>query len=177
MPSTPSPDPAEIIEIRDPEVDVDALMAKVRDNVARRRAEGAYSEDLDAIADEVRAASMAERTYTPLVIGEGHDINVTLAGLSAHWIVREVPFASNMPVFGPVIVAVRRAWNWMSTKWYVRPILQQIVGFNALVVRALNESAAAQGALTGELRRQQAEIDALREEIERLRSDKAAAGD
>jgi hypothetical protein len=165
--STSGQEPAEIIEIRDPEVDVDALMAKVRDNVARRRAEGAYSEDLDAIADEVRAASIAERELAPGVAGGGRDVAAILAELNAHWMVREVPFASNVPVFGPAIIAVRNAWNWMSTKWYVRPILQQQVGFNALVVHALNESVAIQQALTEKVSQLQAEVVLLQEEIAR----------
>jgi len=159
--------PAEIIEIRDPEVDVDALMAKVRANVARRRAEGAYSEDLDAIADEVRAASLAERQLTPGAEGEGGSVAATLAELNAHWMIREAPFASNLPILGPVIVAVRNAWNWMSTKWYVRPLTQQQVGFNALVVRAFNESLATQKSLTEKVRQLEAEVSVLREQIER----------
>jgi hypothetical protein len=159
--------PAEIIEIRDPEVDVDALMAQVRENVARRRAEGAYSEDLDAIADAVRAASLAEHEFSSGVAGDGRAIAATLAELNAHWMVREVPFTSYVPVFGPVIVAVRNAWNWVSTKWYVRPIIQQQVGFNALVVRALTESVASQKELTEKVSQLQAEVVSLREEIAR----------
>jgi len=71
---------------------------------------------------------------------------------------------------GPVIVAVRNAWNWMSAKWYVRPIVQQLVGFNALVVRAFTESIAAQQETTVELHQLQIEIGLLREEIERLQA-------
>jgi hypothetical protein len=170
-------DVADVIEIRDPEVDVDALMAKVRDNVARRRAEGAYSEDLDAIANEVRAVSIAAQASTSGVAGDAHDLDATLTELNVHWMVREVPFTSNVPVFGSAIVAVRNAWNWMSTKWYVRPILHQLVGFNALVVRALNESATSQQTLTEELRQQQAEIVHLREEIKELLARDAVKSD
>jgi O-antigen chain-terminating methyltransferase len=166
----PNQTPAEIIEIRDPEVDVDALMAKVRENVARRRAEGAYSEDLDAIADEVRAASLAERQPMAGAEGEGGSVAATLAELNAHWMIREVPFASNLPILGPVIVAVRNAWNWMSTKWYVRPIIQQQVGFNALVVRAFNESQADQASLVEKVRQLEAEVSVLREQIARAQA-------
>ena len=174
--ATSNRDVADVIEIRDPEVDVDALMAKVRDNVARRRAEGAYSEDLDAIANEVRAASIAVPASAPGVAADARDLDATLAELNAAWMVREVPFSSNVPVFGTAIVAVRNAWNWMSTKWYVRPLLHQLVGFNALVVRALNESAISQQTLAEELRQQQAEIAHLREEIKGLLAKDAAKG-
>ena len=175
--STSGQEPAEIIEIRDPEVDVDALMTKVRANVAQRRAAGAYSEDLDAIADEVRAASMAEQAFVPGVAANGRDFAATLAELNAHWMVREVPFTSNVPLFGAVIVAVRNAWNWMSTKWYVRPIIQQQVGFNALAVQALNESVAIQQQFAAEVRQLQAEVAVLREATVRSQASETDTGD
>jgi uncharacterized small protein (DUF1192 family) len=170
-------DPGEIFEIRDPQVDVEALMRTVRENVARRRADGAYSEDLDAIADEVFAQAMAGQVTSLIAGGDVHDLAASIAELNARWMVREVPFTSNVPLFGPLIVAVRKAWNWMSTKWYVRPIVQQQVGFNALVVRALNESMAIQKELTEKVPQLQAEVAVLREEIERLQATDTVADD
>ena len=49
----------------------------------------------------------------------------------------EAPFVSSAPVVGPLVVRFRRLWNWMSTKWYVRPLVQQQNEFNALFVRSL----------------------------------------
>jgi hypothetical protein len=107
-----------------------------------------------------------------------------LAELSARWVVREVPFTSRVPVLGPLIVTVRNLWNWMSTKWYVQPILQQLVGFNALVVRAFNEMDAERQALAEEVRQlksaceqQQREIELLMEEIRRLQAPKSPRDD
>jgi hypothetical protein len=176
-PATAGPDVADIIEIRDPQIDVDALMARIRENVARRRREGAYTEDLDVIAEEVFAGAMAGQVTSFIAGGDVHNLAASMAELNARWMVREVPFASNVPVFGPLIVVVRNAWNWMSTKWYVRPILHQLVGFNALVVRALNDSVAIQQGLTEEVRQLRAEAAALRKEIERLQASDTAAGD
>jgi GT2 family glycosyltransferase len=51
--------------------------------------------------------------------------------------VREVPFSSQVPVLGRLFVAFRSLWNSMSTKWYVRPLLQQQNAFNAEVVKHL----------------------------------------
>lgn len=171
------PDVAEIIEIRDPEVDVEAIMARVRENVALRRAQGAYQEDLDAIAQQVltsvlepmSAASVAEKAKDPL--------EAALAELNARCMVREMPFTSRAPVIGPLIVAVRNFWNWMSTKWYVLAIVQQIVAFHIAVITAFSELASAQRALDAEVRQlkalseqQQATIAGLQEELRRLRS-------
>lgn len=55
---------------------------------------------------------------------------------------REPRFSSRLPVIGPLIVALRRFWNWLSTKWYVQPILQQQNQFNEGLVRSLDELAA-----------------------------------
>lgn len=162
-------EPTEVIEIRDPEVDVDALMTIVRANVARRLAEGAYREDLDAIANQVFAEVLTKPEAAAGIIQEDQNLAAILAELNTRWMVSEVPFRSNAPVVGPLIVAIRSAWNWMSTKWYVRPLIHQLVSFNAVVVRAFSESVATQQKMADELHQQQAELKALREEIELLR--------
>lgn len=41
------------------------------------------------------------------------------------WQVREHPFVSNVPVLGPLIVRFRQAWNSVSTRWYVSPLIEQ----------------------------------------------------
>ncbi|MBX6773536.1 MAG: hypothetical protein IRY83_17595, partial [Chloroflexi bacterium] len=51
--------------------------------------------------------------------------------------IREPSFRSAVPMLGPLIVRIRRLWNWMSTRWYVRPIIDQQNAFNALIVEAL----------------------------------------
>jgi O-antigen chain-terminating methyltransferase len=161
-------DVASIIEIRDPEIDVEAIMARVRANVARRRAEGAYQEDLDAVAEEVFAEVMASQPTASLPPSEG-GLTATLAELGNRWMVREVPFTSRVPVLGPVIVAARTFWNWMSTKWYVQPILQQQMGFNALVVRAFQEMDAERQALAEEVHQLRSICEQQQRDIEMLR--------
>lgn len=140
-----SPDLDQIIEIRDPEIDIEEVMARVRANVARRRMEGAYREDLDAIAREVR-----DEVLTTAAAEDRADrgsLALTLAELDARWQLQERPFVSDLPVLGWLIVAIRSAWNWMSTKWYVRPLIQQQSEFNGHAVRTLRELIAEQHAL------------------------------
>ena len=169
-------DPAEVIEIRDPAIDVDKLMAEIRANVARRLAEGAYREDVDAITQEVfaevKAAGQAARTDAPAASGSP----LPLAELNAQWMIREQPFISKAPVIGRLIVLIRNAWNWMSTKWYVRPLIQQISNFNFTVVRAFHDvdmeqrvQAARVAEMDTLIRQQAAEIEALRLELAALR--------
>jgi len=53
--------------------------------------------------------------------------------------VQERPFRSRVPVIGPLIAWLRDRWNRISTTWYVRPILEQQVAFNAAVVQVLHD--------------------------------------
>jgi GT2 family glycosyltransferase len=53
--------------------------------------------------------------------------------LHESWSIREHEFRSNVPIIGPLIAAFRRQWNRVSTEWYVRPMIQQQVAFNAKV--------------------------------------------
>lgn len=102
-----------------------------------------------------------------------HRLHSLSSRLNLAKVVAEPAFTSRTPVLGPLIVAVRRLWNWMSTKWYVRPILEQQNRFNSEVVRACDELASMVVELSGqvwELRRtilpyEGAEVD-LRGEAE-----------
>lgn len=40
------------------------------------------------------------------------------------------PFFSGIPLFGRVIVWVRSAWNSVSTRWYIEPLIRQQNEFN-----------------------------------------------
>src|SRR5438128_11447223 len=60
-----------------------------------------------------------------------------LANARALAIIQEQPFSSQVPVFGKAIVLARNAWNWMSTKWWVRPIVVQQNNFNLELVNLL----------------------------------------
>jgi Mg2+ and Co2+ transporter CorA len=50
----------------------------------------------------------------------------------------EQPFTSSVPLFGPLIVWIRSAWNGVAAKWVVRQIMQQQNDFNALIVQQMN---------------------------------------
>ena len=103
------------------------------------------------------------------------------------WRVRERPFTSSKPLVGRLIAALRRRLNNLSTRWYVQPILQQQVDYNASVARTLREMsrqlaelqarAGVQSIMTAGLVSQwnntslddlSAELDALRARVEQL---------
>jgi hypothetical protein len=56
-------------------------------------------------------------------------------------IITEPTFQSDTPLVGPLIAAFRQQWNDVSTKWYVRLMMEQQQAFNALVARLLAEQA------------------------------------
>ena len=98
------------------------------------------------------------------------------------WRVREQPFRSSVPIFGGAIAGLRRRLNNLSTRWYVQPIVQQQVDYNASVARALREvtkqlaevqaRVGLQGLLTSGLvaQRSHTSVEDLAAEIESLRA-------
>jgi hypothetical protein len=48
------------------------------------------------------------------------------------------PFTSSIPLVGRIIIWFRSAWNSVSTRWYLAPLLQQQSEFNQLVVEELH---------------------------------------
>jgi hypothetical protein len=53
--------------------------------------------------------------------------------------IQEQPFTSETAVVGSLMARFREMWNNISTKWYVRPLLQQQNEFNRLVVQTIYE--------------------------------------
>lgn len=163
------PDVAEVIEIRDPEVDVEALMVRLRARVAERKAAGAYQDDLDALTGDLFSNRPAPTHVAPHVAVRDSLLRENLDEIGSLWILREMPFKSNAPVVGQAIVAVRTFWNWMSTKWYMRSILQQQTAFNGAVVQVLNQAILEQERLAAEVDRMTALVQEQQVQLDRLK--------
>ena len=50
---------------------------------------------------------------------------------------RPQPFVSHAPIVGPLIVWLRTAWNSVSTRWYIQPLVEQQNRFNAATAEEL----------------------------------------
>ena len=61
------------------------------------------------------------------------------AWLRAKAEVAEKPFISKLPFGGQMVSRFREMWNNISTRWYVRPLLQQQNEFNRLIVNLVQE--------------------------------------
>jgi hypothetical protein len=57
---------------------------------------------------------------------------------SNRWEIKERPFSSSIPIFGPIIVGFRNAWNSVAAKWYVRPIVEQQNQYNRLFAELID---------------------------------------
>ncbi|MFN8483724.1 MAG: hypothetical protein U0768_11860 [Anaerolineae bacterium] len=96
--------------------------------------------DVAALMAELRAEIQAARAPAPSTPPPSTDaIARRLDVLERQAAVFERPFLSQVPVLGPAIAGVREGWNSVSTKWYVRPMLQQQNEFNLAVVRLLGD--------------------------------------
>jgi GT2 family glycosyltransferase len=82
-----------------------------------------------ALADALAALAERATATTPAAPGDAAPGD----GLSALARLEALPFRSPLPG----VAAVRTAWNWMSTRWYLAPILDQQSHFNHQAASAL----------------------------------------
>ncbi len=88
--------------------------------------------------------------------------------LAAKQTIEEPVFQSETPLVGPAVAAFRQSWNDVSTKWYVRGVIQQQMAFNQLVTRLLGEQDRQDEATAQELNLLAGELLALRQRLERI---------
>ena len=81
-----------------------------------------------------------------------------IAALEGRMLLHEEPFESPAPIIGPLIVKFRYAWNWMSTRWYILPILKQQNDFNTSVTKTLRETMTSMESLAQSVQQMQAQI-------------------
>jgi hypothetical protein len=114
---------SDVIEIRDPEIDQEAIRRRVQAQIAQRLAAGGYGPDPATLGPRsLRQLGTEKPGAWPI---EFPGLNQALIELIADSSLHEPTFTSSVPLVGPAIVIVRRLWNWMSTKWYVRPLIWQ----------------------------------------------------
>lgn len=65
----------------------------------------------------------------------------TLEQLRSTATLQEYRFRSQVPLIGSLIAWFREFWNGISTKWYVRPLMEQQSEINGQLVAALSDVA------------------------------------
>ena len=126
------------------EVLPEICLARMRDGSGQVQPIGAEEQTL--IADQLLTLlEVSQQAPEPLPMPEApQDMNTEsfdpatpLSRLRLKQRLQEQPFVSHAPVIGPLIARLRAAWNSVSTKWYVRSLLQQQNEFNELTVNQL----------------------------------------
>ncbi len=144
------------LEIRDPSLDSADILRRIESQISRRRAEIKYP-----AADELQAAWLPLVPDTTSVRIDDDYIFQLLKELTVDSYLQEVRFSSSVPMVGWLIVAIRRAWNWMSTRWYVLPALKQQTRYNEQVIISMYRLLQSNLAL-------QQQMDELRQQLSKL---------
>lgn len=147
-----------VIEIRDPALDEAAIRQRIAAQVAQRQAQGEYGVDLASSGPASLHRSYRE---TAVSLTDFSGVNEALVELMTIGTLQEPQFTSSAPVVGPLIVAIRRAWNWMSTRWYVLPLIRQQSAVNKRLIALINEMARQQEMNAHHLAQLQARVKAL----------------
>ena len=108
-----------IIEINDPAVDKTNIHQQIKMGISQRPP----LPDLSQIGP-AQLYPNARKTED-LDANSFPSLHESIVDLMMTHRLEETEFTSNAPVVGSLIVAFRRLWNWVSTKWYVIPIMQQ----------------------------------------------------
>jgi len=114
---------SEVIEIRDPKIDQQATQERIQMQLAQRLANGIYEADFSIPGP--RALHQSPPGIADSAGVEFSGLTQALLELTTITTLREPVFTSSVPIFGPLIILFRRCWNWMSTKWYVLPVIRQ----------------------------------------------------
>jgi hypothetical protein len=112
------------------------------------------------LRDRVTAASpaLADELMTAAYLS-------TLEGLAddaaRSGVLKEFRFTSHVPIVGPVLAALRSAFNSIATRWVVRALIQQQNRFNAANIRLLRETLALNRALLARVRELETRVATL----------------
>lgn len=122
------------------------------------------------IREVVQLAAPTHGVTTTGVLSESDvtELHHSIGEMREQSVVRETPFTSQLPVLGRLIVTLRYAWNWMSTKWYVLPLVRQQNSFNALVARAWSTLEIHLNVMWGFTQRTAEQLASLAERVELL---------
>lgn len=153
----------EVIEIPDPNIDQEAIHRRLQAQIEQRKADGLDEPAPPGNSTESLQPPGPVPVETPML--EFPEFNHALASLAAGAALREQRLDSRLPLIGPLVAAVRRIWNAVATKQYVRPIIQQQSDLNAQMARLISEVVQWQGICALEIRALRARVQELEERL------------
>ncbi|MCP4422691.1 MAG: hypothetical protein GY805_39280 [Chloroflexi bacterium] len=121
-----------IIEIKDPKLNKTDIL-----NQIAAQMDGKVVPDFATIGPEKLRHAVPNRVS--LEQGNESSNHEAFIDLMISHQLEEPAFTSEAPIIGPWIVRLRQVWNWMSTKWYVLPIIKQQSDVNGQIAVLLLE--------------------------------------
>ena len=170
--------PAELAEIQEPMPAIKlyalrrALLATklLLPVILRERDESDKMPQYEAALDMLRENTLSQRPQ----LSTAPPQTVIETALAEKQTLEEPAFTSNTPIVGSLVAAFRQFWNDISTKWYVRGIIQQQMAFNKLVTRLIGEQDRQGEALAQEISLLTDALLAMQQRVEELETALAA---
>jgi hypothetical protein len=155
----------DIIEIRDPEIDVQEIMQRIRERVRKRAAQKKAEPWLPAFGSEVADIDPAAGAFTPKLYYTLRQAREQANRVWVDLLLTETAI-QRMPLLGGLWQRIRREAHNLVL-FYVNILAANQAAFNNHVVRILSELVGKQEQLLDE----EDALKQLREEIEALRTD------
>lgn len=121
----------DIIEIRDPKLNEQDILKQITAQL-----DGKVIPDFATIGPKKLRPAATNAALEQGKESSNHEAFIDL--MLSHRLI-EPEFSSEAPIIGVLIVRFRQIWNWMSTKWYVRPIIKQQSDVNSQIAILLLE--------------------------------------
>ncbi|MEM4724494.1 MAG: glycosyltransferase family 2 protein [Candidatus Hadarchaeum sp.] len=115
------------------------LMVRLRDTCFEVRFPRKLHKKLDHIQEHAVGTRILRKDVGAEAFSQTGKDEDLLSALHAQWQIKEQPFHSDIPILGRFIAAFRSAWNNISTRWYVLPMVQQQVNFNSTATALLTQ--------------------------------------
>ena len=158
----------DIVEFRDPSIDSEAIMRRIREKIRERRAD-AESKGLDYEA-------FVEGLYADRISARfDHDLYYDLRRMSLSYNKIGVGLSlteSRIPILGAIIQRIRRALHHLVI-YYVNKLAGQQARFNEYTMRALTSMTKTleDGADVEDMDALHREVDALRDQVRELQAE------
>ncbi len=122
-----------IIKINDPALDKENIQAQLQTDIAHL-----------SIPDLAQTGPKKLHHKQQRTSGSTKENNIphftyTFTELIDNTAIKEPEFSSDAPIISPLIIKFRQLWNWMSTRWYVLPIIKQQSDVNMQMALMLME--------------------------------------
>lgn len=124
----------EILEIRDSEIDVDEIMAKIRESIEKRKKEGLYTEEKLAEAERLKIGDEPEHAdfIKHYIMTAGVLCNIDIEKYKFG-----IPPFLNRPILGHMVLAAKSLIRRLL-RFHTRAIFSQQIDFNRHIVQLIN---------------------------------------